>query len=247
MRDGLRPRDERAIDASLATDLAGAEELAAAGDALAAARRLHGIALTYRGLREVAGVETRRAQLVATPAYRAAEKEEKWVERYEEQGRRRIAEALALLRSEEPAPSPAKLRGAVGIDGLLGQAAAGGPRGRAAERVLFSVRSQFGFYLMRELFARGDYVTAVAALQVATAAGSDSPATWYNLACAQARTGAKRDALASLSKSLDHGLPQPLQMETDADLAALRGEPEFARLLERARQLAAEAPAAPAP
>lgn len=247
MRDGLRPRDERAIDASLATDLAGAEELAAAGDALAAARRLHGIALTYRGLREVAGVETRRAQLVATPAYRAAEKEEKWVERYEEQGRRRIAEALALLRSEEPAPSPAKLRGAVGIDGLLGQAAAGGPRGKAAERVLFSVRSQFGFYLMRELFARGDYATAVAALQLATAAGSDSPATWYNLACAQARTGAKRDALASLAKSLDYGLPQPLQMETDADLAALRGEPEFARLLERARQLAAEAPAAPAP
>jgi predicted Zn-dependent protease len=135
----------------------------------------------------------------------------------------------------------------VNVDGLLGQATEGGSRGQAAERVLASVRSQFGFYLMRELFAKGDFVTAVAALQIATAAGSESPAIWYNLACAQARTGARHDALASLSRALDYGLPPPLQMETDADLAALRGEPEFARLLERARELARSAEPPPAP
>ncbi len=247
MRDGLRPRDEPAIDAAFAEDLAGAEALAAGGDLLRATRRLHAIALTFRGLRDVAAVEARRAELAATPAFRAAEKEEKWAERYEEQGLRRIAETLAVLKGEEPPPSPAKLRGMVGIDGLLGQAAEGGPRGRAAERVLYSVRSQFGFYLMRDLFARGDFVTAVAALQLATAAGSDNPATWYNLACAQARSGAKRDALASLSRALDHGMPQPEQMETDADLAALRGEPEFDRLVERAHALARNEGPPPAP
>ena len=235
MRDGRRPRDEAAIDAALAADLAGAEALAAAGDPLGAVRRLHAVVLTFRGLRDVAAAEARRAELAASPAMRAAEKEEKWVTRHEEQGRRRIAETLALLHGEEPPPGPAKLRGQLGIDMLLGQAAKGGVRGRAAERVLYSIRGQFGFYLMRELFAAGDYVTAVAALQLATAAGSDSPATWYNLACAQARVGAKRDALTSLARALDFGLPQPEQMATDADLASLRDEPDFQKLLARAR------------
>lgn len=247
MRDGLRPRDEAAIDAALAEDLAGAEALAAGGDPLGAVRRLQAIAFTFRGLRDVTAAEARRAELAATPAFRAAGKEEKWAKRYEEQGARRIAETLAVLKGEEPPPSPAKLRGMVNVDGLLGQAAEGGSRGQAAERVLASVRNQFGFYLMRELFAKGDFVTAVAALQIATAAGSESPAIWYNLACAQARTGARRDALASLSRALDYGLPQPLQMETDADLAALRGEPGFALLVERARELARGAQPPPAP
>jgi dienelactone hydrolase len=239
MRDGLRPRDEAAIDAALASERAAAAALEGSGDVLGALRRWDAIALSFRGLRDVATAEARRAGLAASPAVRAAEKEEKWVTRYEEQGRRRIAETLALLKSSEPPPGQAKLRGTLGLDGLLGQAAQGGVRGRAAERVLFSVRAQFGFYLMRSLFASGDYTTAVAALQLATAAGSDNPATWYNLACAQAHVGSRRDALASLTRALDLGLPQPEQRETDADLAALRGEAEFARLVERARATAA--------
>ena len=43
----------------------------------------------------------------------------------------------------------------------------------------------------------------------------------YNLACAQARSGLAEAALASLGQALDHGLAQPLQMATDADLASL--------------------------
>ncbi len=165
--------------------------------------------------------------------------------RYEEQGRRRIAETLALLTSPEPPPSQAKLRGTLGLNGLLGQAAAGGPRGEAAERVLFSVRAQFGFYLMRELFAKGDFATAVGALQLATAAGPDNPVAWYNLACAQARIGQKRDALASLGRALDLGMAQPEQLAEDTDLASLRGEAGFQLLLERARAPRAEVPATP--
>jgi hypothetical protein len=58
----------------------------------------------------------------------------------------------------------------------------------------------------------------------------------YNLACAQARSGLPEAALASLAKSLERGLAQPLQMANDADLESLRERPEFARLLARARE-----------
>ena len=48
------------------------------------------------------------------------------------------------------------------------------------------------------------------------------------------------EALVSLERALDLGIPRPTQLETDADLASLRSEPAFARLVEKAR--AAEKP-----
>jgi len=235
MRDGLRARDAAWIDAAYAADLAGAEALAAAGDALAAWRRFGAITASYRGLRDVGGAERGAAALAASPARQAGLKEEKWVTRYEEQGRRRIAEGLALLAVPGAPPSPARLRATVGVDALVAQAAGDGPRALAARRVIASVKAQFGFYRQRELFAAGDFTTAVAALGVSLAADPENPVAWYNLACAYARLGQKRDALAALGRALDEGLPRPEQMATDEDLAALRGEPGFERLLERAR------------
>jgi dienelactone hydrolase len=241
MAAGLRARDESAIDAALAADRAEVEARAAAGDPLAAARGSRAIVETYRGLREVAADERRAAELAATPAARAAEKDEKWALRYEEQGRRRIAEALALLRSDQPLPSPAKLRGTIDLGGLLAQSRAGGRRGQAAERVLASVATQFGFYLMRQLFAAGDFATGVAALSLAVEARPRDPFLWYNLACAQARIGSRGAALVSLGHALDAGLPRPEQMASDPDLESLRAEPGFEALLARARA----APAGP--
>ncbi len=62
--------------------------------------------------------------------------------------------------------------------------------------------------------------------------------TWYNLACAQARAGAKRDAIDSLATALELGLPFAQQIERDDDLDSLRQEPEFAALLARVRGVA---------
>jgi predicted esterase len=234
MRDGLRARDEGRIDAVLEADRAGAEALAAAGEDLAATRRFTAIAATYRGLRDVAPFEKRAGALAASAAARAAEKDERWALRYEEQGRRRLAETLALLTADEGLPSPGKLRGTLALPALLEQASQPGERGLAAERVLSSVAAQLGFYLMRSLFASGDLATAAAALELAVEARPHDPFLWYNLACAQARTGRKRDALASLERAFDEKLANPGQIATDTDLASLRDEPAFAALLARA-------------
>lgn len=59
----------------------------------------------------------------------------------------------------------------------------------------------------------------------------------YNLACAQSRSGQRRDALASLTKAIKL-LPQGTmaeQLDQDRDLDPLRTEAEFRRLLADAR------------
>jgi len=234
MRDGKRPRDDAFVDAELAADLAGAEELERAGRTLEAIRRLQAIGSTYRGLRDVSGVEARLRALERTDAAKAARKDEKWAERYEEQGLRRLSEMVWLLKQNEVPPPPSKLRTTLNLQALLAQRDAGGARGEAASRVLASVSSQLGFYLMRELFASGDFPKAVAALSIAAEVSPGNPFTWYNLACAQARSGDRKDALASLERALEAGLPRPEQMKTDSDLDSLRDEPAFAQLLARA-------------
>jgi len=235
MRDGQRPRDEAFLEAELAADVAGAEALEREGRTLEAIRRFEAIAETYSGLRNVADVTRRLEALEASDAAKAARKEEKWALRFEEQGLRRLAETLAVLHLNEPPPPPSKLRGMLNLQALLAQRDAGGARGEAAGRVLASVSSQLGFYLMRELFASGDFPKAVAALSIAAEVQPESSFTWYNLACAQARAGDRKDAIASLERALANGLPRPEQIETDSDLDSLRAEPAFAELVARVR------------
>lgn len=238
MRDGKRPRDEAFVAAELAADVGGAEALERSGRTLEAMRRFEAIVATYSGLGDVAEVARHLKTLEASDAAKAARKEDKWALRFEEQGLRRLAETLATLHLNEPPPPPSKLRAMLNLQGLIAQRDAGGERGEAAGRVLASVGSQLGFYLMRELFASGDFPKAVAALSIAAEVQPGSPFTWYNLACAQARAGDRRDALASLAKALDLGLPRPEQIETDTDLDSLRSDPAFAELVARAHAAA---------
>ena len=117
--------------------------------------------------------------------------------------------------------------------------------GAAAERVLAAIQVHIGYYLTQDLFAAHDYRRAVPGLSLVTQIFPDSSFMLYNLACAQARSGLPEAAIASLGSALEHGLQQPLQIATDADLASLRDRPEFAALLARARELAAAGVAGP--
>jgi tetratricopeptide (TPR) repeat protein len=109
----------------------------------------------------------------------------------------------------------------------------------AARRVLATIHVQLAFYQTQELFQAKDYRRARPAFEVAVEAAPEDPVARYNLACTRARTGAADEALASLARALELGLPHLLQLETDPDLASLRARPGFAPLLERARALAA--------
>lgn len=81
------------------------------------------------------------------------------------------------------------------------------------------------------------------ALEVAVeiiALAPDRPLPHYNHACILARLHRTDEAFAALDRAIDCGWRHVAQMEIDADLARLRKDPRFARLLERTGDLAAE-------
>lgn len=235
-RDGKAALPAERVEALRRAEVASARALEETGDVLAAARRCREAADAFRGLAEVDSLLERAAALEATPAARTARKAGKDAEAFEERAGSRLAAAMRLLGDETPPPPPAKLARTLELDQVLRAAGGEGATAAAARRVLATVHVQLGVYLVQELFQRKEWLRAASALSVAAEAAPRDPAVRYNLACARARAGAPAEALSALREALDRGLPQPLQMETDEDLASLRDRPEFAALLERARE-----------
>jgi len=63
-------------------------------------------------------------------------------------------------------------------------------------------------------------------------------ATWnYNLACALSYRADKSEAFKVLEKAIELGFRNPQAIQQDNDLKQLKGEPQFARLIEKAREL----------
>lgn len=58
----------------------------------------------------------------------------------------------------------------------------------------------------------------------------------YNLACSLALTGALREAVTVLEQAIVLGYADAEQLDSDPDLAALRGDPGFRALVERLRE-----------
>jgi len=230
MQRGLRPADEVAIRGLLGHDLAAARALEASGDRLAALRRHEMIVRSYAGLADTAEAERAAARLGEDPAIRAARKDEaRWLD-YEETARRRFADAYAWLQQGETAPSPAELRTALGLRSIHKHAEAPGVEGQTARRLLSTLFAETSYYVGPPLLAAGRWQAAAAVLTVAAEVADGwwpAAPTWYNLACAHARSGDRRAALAALERAVAEGYADAAHLRADPDLASLRGRPEF--------------------
>lgn len=231
MNEERRPVDLDLVRATFASDLAGVDERLAADDPLDARRRLEAIASTYGKLLDVSAVERRLRELERDPALRRAEKEERSSRIWEVRARRRVAEAIALLRSGPVPPPHARLSATMDLPAMLAEASHAGLRGDAGRRVVAHAQTLLAFYETRDLFAAGDYARAVPALEVAAELQPQNATTWYNLACARARAGRSDDALEALETAVRLGLPEGMRPpQQDPDLESLRSLPGFARL-----------------
>ena len=73
--------------------------------------------------------------------------------------------------------------------------------------------------------------------------GPDDPATaqsTYNLACVEALSSNRDEALSLLREAIDHGLSSEddLDLENDPDLKSLHGDPRFDAVVAHAKQKA---------
>lgn len=83
------------------------------------------------------------------------------------------------------------------------------------------------------LAAKGHLHRALQADQMLVRLRPDRPVPWYNLACSSALLGLTDKAFTALERALRLGYSPIAHLRRDPDLAALRDDPRFARLLRR--------------
>jgi ketosteroid isomerase-like protein len=79
--------------------------------------------------------------------------------------------------------------------------------------------------------AQKKYGAAVSSLERAIGIGGGTGVDYYNLACAYALGGDADKALDNVERAIGAGVKRRAQIESDPDLASLRGLPRFAQLL----------------
>jgi len=236
MRQGRRPVDREVAARLLAADLGRARELETDGRVVAAARRYEAIVRTYGGWPEgepwdVSAAEERVAALRKGKELRAAEKERRRWDLYEQSYRGKLGGVIARIRDvEEPMPVGRVLR-ELEIERLQRRVEEGGYAAVTAERLLETVYTWTSFYLTRDFMGTGQYRRAAVVLEVAAAIEPERAGVWYDLACARAREGEKKAALEALRRAVDAGLTNFEQMRTDPDLESLHGEEGWEEIL----------------
>jgi dienelactone hydrolase len=220
--------------ALLEADLRRARDEEARGETLAALRRFEALAreapLLAPGALAAAEAKRLRGSEGARKALREERESEAWEDGYLH---RELALALRPVVEGEPVVEEA-LAQAHRVDDLRALSLRPGPRQAGAARLLELIAVQLGYYLPREMRASGQAGRAATLLAVAVRA-KDGPFARYNLACALARAGRRKPALEALARAVELGFADAEQMSRDEDLASLRQDRAFVRLLDELR------------
>jgi predicted esterase len=234
MQEGRRPRDMELAAGLFARWQEEAAALEQAGRVFEARRRFADLARDFDGLADVAAARAATERLRGSDAHeRERRARQKWRER-EQEYENAIPRALSRLRLEAPALSLKEALAELHVAELRRKAErADDPLERlSARRSLSMLSAQTGVY-RRRLRPREDAVRTALMLAVAAEANPARPQVWYNLACARAQAGWKREALQALERAVEAGFTDLDWMEQDTDLAALRGEAAYRALVAR--------------
>jgi predicted esterase len=228
MRDGRREIDAEWLARQLASDMT---EVRSRVTTLARWEGLSAILGSYEGLVDVEALRREAETLAGSPELdRERRDRDRW-DAFEASYLTRLSTAYAEMMESVPPLQPAVFSRRLGVPELEVQSQREGYEGVVAKRLLETLFTQTSFYMMRDLFARGDFVRASNVLAVAAEVHPERGYIWYQLACAQARGGRKKAAIESLETAVERGFAQPELMATDTDLDSLRKDPRFQRLL----------------
>lgn len=232
MRSGALARDPALVEAVWARETARARGLQDSGRPADALEVLTALVRDLGPLRDTA------AALAAASALGKAATVER--ERREKLDRRdaginaRNDRVIASVGSGEEMLALGRVLGDLEVPRLLEERARPGYDGESARRRLAHISVQTSFYVPRQLMEQGEWRRAILLLQVATTVQPDSAFAHWQLARAQARGGSRKDALAALERAVELGLRlSRARVSEEADLATLRSDPAFARILEK--------------
>jgi predicted esterase len=231
MGRGRRPPDDAFIEAQWRTRETKARALEERRSWLEAYRTYKEMESAFAGLRDVSDVTAKIRALRESKEFRAALKDQGRAVEKQLLQTRPIAEHLAALR--EASPDRSALAAAVR------SRVADLRRRRESEKdpqEVATLRRSLG-YVFALYFESGegmlranDYATALLYFQVAAEAVPRSPGVDYNIACAYARSGRAKEALAALRRAVEKGFTDAALLKSDPDLDSLRELPEFQQL-----------------
>jgi predicted esterase len=236
IRRGTRTRDDELVARLYGADMKAAEDLEESGDELAAMRRYRSIVTTFGGVWAVDEPERRAERLEGSLEVRRAIKEEAKCDRYEVRRVSEFDEVMADLRFAEDDEFANNLERDFRLSELQRRTEGDGCQAVTAQRLLDTAYAFTSFYLPRDFFDEGRYERAAASLEVAVSIRQDNPIVWYNLACARARSGDKKEAVEALGQSIAHGFRNLDHIESDADLESIRARDDYREVVRALRE-----------
>ena len=234
MRRGARPRDGEIAAEGARREAAAAAALEAAGRKGDALARYREVAADFDGLTDLAAIRPPLERLEKDAAARREIEEQSRRERREEKTFQELAgKLMESLRAEDPVP-PTRVAQELRLPALHHAAASGVEAEKlSARRILAGLFVQTAFYLPRDYLSRHDARRAALCTALAAEIRPDRAAeVYFDFACLQAQAGERRGAIASLKTAVDKGFHDLKLLETDPDLASVRTEDGYAKVVE---------------
>ncbi len=237
MRSHAIDADPALIDEIYAREMAEIAEAEQAGRLIEAHERASAAVAAFGGLRDITTAAEVRDRLGRSKAFAIQRREH---EGFDRSASDRLADALETLelvpraRTFFERPSYAQLVNQIGLPALRLMRKSENPEERLAGiRILDAIYARAASVMPRELMGRGDYEGAAVLLRTAADIKPEGPGVWYDLGRAYARTDRPRDAVQAIERAIESGFDDAKRMEADPDLASVRQDTLFIRLLHR--------------
>jgi len=222
MRAGARPKDEAFIAALFAARQA---ELPAAL-VLDRWRALQSLVADFGGLADIGALAQEAKDLGGSRPVKDALKAERAIADEEARWTNRLIDVATYGKT-------AKQNLATELRGLA-DAAEDSPTRAMARRVIANYGAM-SRETVRNFFTTRDYTEAVATLELAAALRPDQTRTLFDLARAQAGSGDRKAALATLAQAGQAGFSDAARVEAEPLLAKVRTDPKYAGILQQIR------------
>jgi len=240
MKAGKRQRDDGFVSAMWQQSLTNARTIEEAKKYTEAYQLYLDLAASFKGLRDVAEIETKANQLANSRDLKDAIREEQLQIKKQRELESRlhslIAGAVSINQSEEGFDTGNLLSKI--LDDLRKQAKASedSSQRRVARRVLdglFVGLIEQGISLLQ---TEKNYSESIKPLKLATEVNPDRPGAFFYLAWAYAGNRDKKKSLQSLNTAVEKGFSDTAMITTNKAFDSLRSDPEYQQIMARLRK-----------
>ncbi|ANM28998.1 hypothetical protein ABI59_04380 [Acidobacteria bacterium Mor1] len=143
-----------------------------------------------------------------------------------------VSNVARTIRTSETTPAVPRLVQQLRVKSLRAEARKEGAAGLTARRMLSHAYVQLGSYVPTDLWSQGEYLRAAISLDLAAELRPELPLVHVRRAQAYSRAGYVKKSIKALERALELGFDDRAFLEQDAELARVRKDKRFARVLE---------------